>query len=99
MDEAERILWDHISAGAHMPNVDRMLEFLSKNGIDSGVNSNYDNDVFENPWRAQNKEEVLCSEYLHIQDWLELIGVLEGLRHDYEQGDPCQQIKNRLTLR
>lgn len=38
--EAEKILWDNVSAGALMPNVDTMLDYINANGIRSGVVSN-----------------------------------------------------------
>ena len=38
--EAEKILWDNASAGALMPNVDTMLDYINANGIRSGVISN-----------------------------------------------------------
>lgn len=38
--EAEKILWDNASAGALMPHVDTMLDYINANGIRSGVISN-----------------------------------------------------------
>lgn len=38
--DAEKILWDNVSAGALMPNVDTMLDYINANGIRSGVVSN-----------------------------------------------------------
>jgi len=38
--EAEKIFWDNTSTGALMPNVDKMLGYLSAKGIRSGVVSN-----------------------------------------------------------
>jgi putative hydrolase of the HAD superfamily len=38
--EAEKILWDNVSAGAIMPNADAMLDFVNSIGIRSGVISN-----------------------------------------------------------
>lgn len=39
-EEAERIFWDHTSAGAAMPGAERMLSCLAEKGIRSGVISN-----------------------------------------------------------
>jgi len=39
----------------------------------------YDNQSIENPWRIQNNDVDPGCEYLHIQDWNELIEILEGL--------------------
>ena len=38
--EAERIFWNKISMGGLMPNADKMIEFINKVGIRSGVISN-----------------------------------------------------------
>jgi putative hydrolase of the HAD superfamily len=38
--EAEKILWDNVSTGALMPNVENMLDYINAKGIRSGVISN-----------------------------------------------------------
>ena len=38
--EAERIFWNNVSAGAIMPNADKMLDAVNAHGIRSGVISN-----------------------------------------------------------
>jgi len=38
----------------------------------------YEDEIMENPWRAQNKGITPCCEHLHIHDWNELIAVLEN---------------------
>ena len=38
--EVERVFWDNASPGATMPNIDKVLDYLKKNGIRSGVISN-----------------------------------------------------------
>ena len=38
--EAEKIFWDNVSAGAVMPNADKIIDFIKENGIRSGVISN-----------------------------------------------------------
>ncbi|HHY82253.1 MAG TPA: HAD family hydrolase [Clostridiales bacterium] len=40
LPEAEKILWDNSSAGAIMPNADRMIDYINSRGIRSGVVSN-----------------------------------------------------------
>ena len=40
LSEAEEILWDNISPGAVMPNVEIMIEYINANDIRSGVISN-----------------------------------------------------------
>ena len=40
LPEAEKIFWYHNSAGALMPNADRMIDFINASGIRSGVISN-----------------------------------------------------------
>ena len=40
LDDAETILWDNASAGALMPNADKMLDHINQSGIRSGVISN-----------------------------------------------------------
>lgn len=49
-EEAERIKWEHASPGAVMPDADKMLDFINRNGICSGVISN--RLVRERPERA-----------------------------------------------
>ncbi len=157
--EAEKILWDNVSGGALMPNVDIMLDFINFNGIRSGVISNigwsgaalterinrmlprnqfefiitsseymfrkpspmlfelalkkakldaddvwfcgdnikadvegsaavgifpvwYDDEVMDNPWREQNKNVPPSCNYLHINDWHDLIVALESCIND-----------------
>lgn len=38
----------------------------------------YEDEIMENPWRAQNKGIALCCKHLHIHDWNELIAFLES---------------------
>ncbi|HBP38867.1 MAG TPA: HAD family hydrolase [Clostridiales bacterium] len=38
--ETEKVFWDHTSAGAVMPGADRMIDFINRQGIRSGVISN-----------------------------------------------------------
>ena len=38
--EAEKILWDNFSAGALMPNADKIIDYINGRGIRSGVISN-----------------------------------------------------------
>lgn len=38
--EAEKIFWDNASRGAVMPGADKMLDYINKKGIRSGVISN-----------------------------------------------------------
>jgi len=40
LPEAERIFWYHVSAGAIMPNADKMIKYINTCGIRSGVISN-----------------------------------------------------------
>lgn len=40
LPEAEKIFWDNTSAGAIMPNADRIIDYINANGIRSGVISN-----------------------------------------------------------
>ena len=40
LPEAEKIFWYHVSAGAVMPNADRIIDYINSNGIRSGVISN-----------------------------------------------------------
>lgn len=40
LSEAEIVLWDNISAGALMPNADKILDYVNAAGIRSGVISN-----------------------------------------------------------
>lgn len=40
MPEAEKIFWDNASPGALMPDIEKVLEYINKNGIRSGVISN-----------------------------------------------------------
>ncbi len=40
LPEAEKIFWDNVSAGAGMPNADKILDYINKSGIRSGVISN-----------------------------------------------------------
>ena len=42
----------------------------------------YEDETMENPWRGQNAPKGVLPqcEHLHIQDWNELISVLEGLK-------------------
>jgi len=154
LSEAETVFWDNTSAGAVMPNADRIIEYVNENGIRSGVISNigfsgealtwrlnrllpqnrfefviasseymfrkpcpmlfeialkkaglyaddvwycgdnikadvegaatvgilpvwYEDDTVENPWRYKNHGMFPNCEHLHINDWLELIKVLE----------------------
>ena len=40
LSKVERVFWDNSSLGKHMPNVEKMLDYLNKKGIRSGVISN-----------------------------------------------------------
>ena len=40
LPEAEKIFWYHVSAGAMMPNADRIIDYINANDIRSGVISN-----------------------------------------------------------
>lgn len=40
LPEAEIIFWDNVSTGDVMPNADKVLDYINKNGIRSGVISN-----------------------------------------------------------
>lgn len=156
LSEAENIFWNNSSAGAIMPNADRMIDYINNRGIRSGVISNigwsglalkerlnrllprntfefviasseymfrkpnpmifelalkkaglyakdvwfcgdniiadvegsaamgvfpiwYENETVEDFWHGQNKGMLPKCEHLHINDWLELIDVLETL--------------------
>lgn len=69
--EAEKILWDNVSAGALMPNVDKMLDYINASGIRSAVISNigWSGDALTeriNRLLPQNKFEfiIASSEYM-----------------------------------
>lgn len=38
--EAEKVFWDNVTAGALMPNADKMIHYINERGIRSGVISN-----------------------------------------------------------
>ncbi|NLB40786.1 MAG: HAD family hydrolase, partial [Clostridiales bacterium] len=40
LSEAERVFWDNTSAGAIMPNADKIIDYINYNDIRSGVISN-----------------------------------------------------------
>ena len=40
LEEMERVFWDNMSAGALMPDADKMIDYINANGIRSGVISN-----------------------------------------------------------
>jgi putative hydrolase of the HAD superfamily len=42
LSEAEKIFWDNTSAGAIMPDADRMIDYINSRGIRSGLISNID---------------------------------------------------------